>query len=197
MPFFSGMWSRPGFDVDAFCALTRGVTILKVNPNSQTLLLRDFCMQSPHPQDMQTSVAGAALSHHVPESQDQVQVIETMELIAGDLARLGSAQLVLGDFSHYGFSVYTSTFSLDFSCRQFDRNSEMASAARQRDSVAPLGLATSFAHLAKEERTPRLDTIITFSSFSGVLDGDCPGFAVQGLAVPAPGRGNFSIHLIC
>ena len=118
---------------------------------------------------MQTSVAGAAFSPHVSETQDRVQVIETMELIAVDLARLGSAQLVLGDSSHYGFPVYTSTFSLDFSCRQFDRASAMASAARQRDSVAPLGLATSFSHLGKEERTPRLYTLITFSSFQVYL----------------------------
>ena len=68
----------------------------------------------------------------------------------------------------------------------------MALAARQMDSVAP-GPAESFAFLAKEERTPRLDTIITCSSLSGVLDGDCSGSSVQGLAVPAPGWGNFSI----
>ena len=60
---------------------------------------------------MQTSVAGATFSPHVPETQDQVRVLETMGLIASDLARLGSAQLVLGDFSHYSFPVITSTFS--------------------------------------------------------------------------------------
>ena len=47
---------------------------------------------------MQTSVAPAAFSPHVPETQDQVRVLETMGLIASDQARLGSAQLVLGDF---------------------------------------------------------------------------------------------------
>ena len=60
---------------------------------------------------MQTSVAGATFSPHVPETQDQVRVLETMGLIASDQARLGSAQLVLGDFSHYSFPVFTSTFS--------------------------------------------------------------------------------------
>ena len=71
----------------------------------------------------------------------------------------------------------------------------MAVAARQMDSVAP-GPAESFAFLAKEERTPRLDTIITCSSLSGVLDGDCSGSSVQGLAFAAPGWG-ILIHLIC
>ena len=33
---FLGVWSRPGFDVDAFCALARGVAILKVTPDSQS-----------------------------------------------------------------------------------------------------------------------------------------------------------------
>ena len=47
---------------------------------------------------MQTSVAGATFSPHVPETQDQARVLETMGLIVSDLARLGSAQLVLGDF---------------------------------------------------------------------------------------------------
>ena len=57
---------------------------------------------------MQTSVAPAAFSPHVPETQDQVRVLETMGLIVVDVARLGSAQLVLGDFSH-SFSVITYT----------------------------------------------------------------------------------------
>ena len=102
---------------------------------------------------MQTSVAPAAFSPHVPGTLDQVRVLETMGLIVVDVARLGSAQLVLGNFSHF-FSVITYTFlPPDFSCRQFDRTSEMALAARQEDSVAP-GPAESFAYLSKEGRPP-------------------------------------------
>ena len=58
---------------------------------------------------MQTSVAPAAFSPHVPGTLDQVRVLETMGLIVVDVARLGSAQLVLGNFSH-SFPVITYTF---------------------------------------------------------------------------------------
>ena len=101
---------------------------------------------------MQTSVAPAAFSPHVPETQDQVRVLETMGLIVVDVARLGSAQLVLGNFSHF-FCNYLHLLPPDFSCRQFDRTSEMALAARREDSVAP-GPAESFAYLSKEGRPP-------------------------------------------
>ena len=59
---------------------------------------------------MQTSVAPAAFSPHVPETLDQVRVLETMGLVVVDVARLGSAQLVLGDFSH-SIPVITYTFT--------------------------------------------------------------------------------------
>ena len=58
---------------------------------------------------MQTSVAPAAFSPHIPETLDQVRVLETMGLIVVDVARLGSAQLVLGDFS-LSLPVITYTF---------------------------------------------------------------------------------------
>ena len=58
---------------------------------------------------MQTSVAPAAFSPHVPGTLDQVRVLETMGLIVVDVARLGSAQLVLGNFSHSS-PVITYTF---------------------------------------------------------------------------------------